>query len=256
MSPHRDDAAFSLGLSVCNWLASGHQVTVLNCSTVSDAPYSDVESIDANDCVSFVSAVRRREGIAWGKLAGGRIRFHSLDLQGASIRLACSSAEAQTEDIRPGNGPPARVAGALAELIRNTPANCQAIALPLAAGGHIHHRATRDAGFAAFRNEACPFALYKDLPGAARSGMAGTLPKMAENTRFELQPCIVLPEASDVSERIARKANVAERYDSQIDSDEVRPIGEFCAFYGGRERLWANSAWRDADLCRRAEKQV
>ena len=65
LSPHRDDAAFSLGLAVDSWLAAGHSVSVLNFFTQSAyAPYSDVETLHANDRVSFVSAVRRREDVA------------------------------------------------------------------------------------------------------------------------------------------------------------------------------------------------
>ena len=62
VSPHRSDAAFSLGLAVGSWLEQGHTVEVMNVFTRTEhAPYSDVDSLHPNDRMSFASAVRKRE---------------------------------------------------------------------------------------------------------------------------------------------------------------------------------------------------
>ena len=115
LSPHRDDAAFSLGLAIDTWLAAGHRVQVLNFFTQSlYAPYSDAESLHQNDRVSFVSAVRRREDIAWNKLLRDRLEFHDLDLQDAPLRLNCDLGELPTLEIRAGDRALARAAGAIA----------------------------------------------------------------------------------------------------------------------------------------------
>ena len=41
---------------------------------------------------------------------------------------------------------------------------------------------------------------------------------------------------------------MAECYDSQIDSEMVRVIGEFSRTYEGRERLWGNPAFHASAL--------
>ena len=56
-------------------------------------------------------------------------------------------------------------------------------------------------------------------------------------------------EAGDLERAVERKRRLALCYDSQIDSEVTEAIAEFCRRYGGRERLWANEAWRRAGLC-------
>ncbi len=250
VSPHRDDAAFSLGLAINGWLASGHQVTVLNCFTKSDyAPFSDVSSVHANDRLSFATAVRRREDVAWGKLAGSGLRFHDLDLLDAPLRLACPLSEIQTIDIRPGDRAVSRVAGALAKLARVAQTGGIAFAVPLAVGNHIDHRVVRRAAVETLAAMAVPVAFYEDLPYVSRPGAADTLGDLVSQSGFQLKTCYGGRQPEDIDGAVRRKARLAECYDSQIDSEEVRAIAEFSRTYGGRERLWANKAWREIDLC-------
>ena len=62
LSPHRDDAAFSLSIAITNWLTARHTVTILNVFTRSrHAPYSDAGFVHENDELSYVSAMRLRE---------------------------------------------------------------------------------------------------------------------------------------------------------------------------------------------------
>ncbi len=257
VSPHRDDAAFSLGLAIDQWLSAGHKVTVLNCFTQSDyAPFSDVSSLHANDKTSFVTAVRRREDVAWTKRAGTALQLNDLDLLDAPLRLACAVDDVLTLEIRPGDRAVARIAGALAKMARGVPAGHCAFAVPLAAGGHIDHRVARQAALDALTDPAVPLAFYEDLPYAARPGAAEMLGPLAEQLQRELEPCFPLAKPLQAEEAIRRKSKLAECYDSQIDSDEVARIAEFSAMYGGRERLWANAAWRGHDLCAREESQA
>ncbi len=257
VSPHRDDAAFSLGLSIDGWLGAGHQVTVLNCFTQSDyAPFSDVASVHANDRVSFVSAVRRREDAAWGKLVGPRLQFHDLDLLDAPLRLAIRVDEVQTASIRAGDRAVSRVAGALAKLARGVGAGGVGFALPLAVGSHIDHRVVRQAALETLAPMALPLAFYEDLPYAARAGAGETLPEDVRETGSDLQPCSSTAAPRDPDGAVRRKTAIAECYDSQIDSAEVRAIAEFSRGYGGRERLWANPAWRHTGLCNGQETQA
>ena len=62
LSPHRDDAAFSLSIAITNWLTARHSVIVLNVFTRSRyAPFSDAAFVHENDELSYVSAMRLRE---------------------------------------------------------------------------------------------------------------------------------------------------------------------------------------------------
>ncbi len=249
MSPHRDDAAFSLGLSIEHWLRAGHRVQVLNCFTLSEyAPYSDAASLHANDRRSFVSAVRRREDIAWNKLLGGRLNITDLDLLDAPLRLACGVDEVMHMEIRAGDRALARVAGALRKLAGKGEPGTTAMVLPLAVGGHIDHRITRQAALDALRETAVSLAFYEDLPYAARPETAGEARSLAETTGFDLQPAFVQDPAEIPAANVARKYRAAECYDSQIDNDVARQIAAFCEPYGGRERVWTNAVWRASAL--------
>lgn len=244
VAPHRDDAAFSLGLSIEHWLDAGHRVHVLNCISQSAfAPYSDAEALHPNDRTSFVSAVRKREDAAWNKLLGGRVRFTELDMLDAPLRLVCSVEEVFTLPIRPGDRAVARIAGAIGKMVSKGPPGDLAIVLPLAVGEHIDHRVTRRAGIEALAAGAVPVAFYEDLPYAAMQQFAGTVESHVSDTLLELQPVFAEPEPGAPEARVERKVRMAECYDSQITSAEARLIAEFSRRYGGREQLWANSAW-------------
>ena len=249
VSPHRDDAAFSLGLSIETWLRAGHRVDILNCFTQSEyAPFSDVDSLHGNDKRSFVSAVRRREDIAWNKLVGGRLKITDLDLLDAPLRLACSVDEVLTIEIRPGDRAVARVAGALRKLAEKAEPGQLALSLPLAIGDHIDHRVVHHAALEALATAAVPIAFYEDLPYAVRPGADETIEARANATGFELAPSFAQEASTAVAETLRRKHRIAEGYDSQIDNDVAWQLTSFAERYGGRERLWANAAWRASAL--------
>ncbi len=248
-SPHRDDAAFSLGLSIERWLDAGHRVDVLNCFTQSDyAPYSDVATLHKNDRMSFASAVRKREDAAWNRLLGGRLRFNDLDLLDAPLRLGCALEEVLTVEIRLGDRARARVTGAIAKLARGAAPETMAFVLPLAIGNHIDHRIVRQAGLEALVASPLPVAFYEDLPYAARPEAMGELKRHADAVGLSLQAGFVSAAASDVEAARVRKLRLAECYDSQIDSELARNTATFCERYAGRERVWATPAWLASPL--------
>ena len=245
VSPHRDDAAFSLGLSVERWLSSGHTVQVLNCFTQSEyAPYSDAESLHSNDRRSFVSALRKREDVAWNKMLGGRLQITDLDLLDAPLRLACGVDEVLALEIRPGDRAVSRVAGAIAKAARNG----AALAIPLAIGGHFDHRVTHQAALEALQTSSAAFAFYEDLPYAARPGAAEEIAILAGRAGLDLQPSFVAEPSPEPQARRDRKYRAIQCYDSQVDSVVAAQIAEFSTRYDGRERLWANPAWCAAGL--------
>ena len=248
-SPHRDDAAFSVGLSIETWLEAGHTVHVLNCFTQSAyAPFSDADSLHPNDRVSFVSAVRKREDTVWAKLLGGKLLITDLDLLDAPLRLACGADEVLSMPIRPGDRAVARIAGAVAKLARTASAAELALVLPLAIGGHIDHMVTRQAGLDMLAGSPLPIAFFEDLPYAARPGAMEGIGAEAESTGFAPKPSFASEPQTDGTAAAGRKRRMAEAYDSQIDSEVAGQIADFSRGYQGRERLWCNRAWRTSVL--------
>ena len=102
VSPHRDDAAFSVGLAIDAWLAARQAVDVLCCFTrSSSAPFSDADSLHPNDRLSYVTAVRAREDLAWSKMYRGALSLTDLRLKDAPIRFRCPEDEVLGRSVAP-----------------------------------------------------------------------------------------------------------------------------------------------------------
>ena len=252
VSPHRADAAFSLGLSIEHWLGAGHAVQVVNCFTRSEyAPFSDVGSLHPHDRASFASAVRRKEDVAWSKQMKGKFSIQDLDMMDAPLRLACGVDEVATVEIRPGDRAVARVTGAIEKAARGAQEVNAALAIPLSVGEHIDHRVVYRAAIGVLQTATLPFAFYEDLPYSARPGQEGAPETKAAEAGLDLQPAFAVAALKDPEIAVKRKRRVAECYDSQVDSAEVEQIAEFSLRYAGRERVWGSPAWLESALCTR-----
>jgi LmbE family N-acetylglucosaminyl deacetylase len=240
LSPHRDDAAFSLSLAIEFWLSLGHTVTVVNCFTRSEyAPYSDVESIHSNDRRSYVTALRLREDEAWCRHYGKGLTHVDLNLKDAPLRLACTAEQVCSLPVNPSEKAFSKIRAAL------EPLTSHLFVLPLALGAHVDHLTARDAAISSnIMQGACAF--YEDLPYAARPDVAETIADIA-HTLGSLSPMFPQPEQDPLLAE-QRKRRLALCYDSQIDDDVTHQIASFSRRYGGRERLWANSLWRTSAL--------
>lgn len=247
VSPHRGDAAFALGLSVEAWLAQGHAVEVVSCFTRSEfAPYSDVGSVHANDRVSFVTAVRKREDEAWRKQYGvAKLTLTDLNLKDAPIRLHCAAEEVfgRATDVSE------KVVSKIRRALELSKAG--AIVLPLGLSGHVDHVSARDAALSAQMSAGLPMAFYEELPYAASAGAEGAIEaavhELSLTLQTELQPAFAsgLRQAeAEMEEVVQRRRRSAWCYDSQIDESVTTEIAEFCRRCQGRERVWVNAAWR------------
>ena len=246
VSPHRGDAAFALALSVEAWLEQGHAVEVVSCFTRSEfAPYSDVGSVHANDRVSFVTAVRKREDEAWRKRFGvAKLTITDLNLKDAPIRLHCPPQEVF--------GRPADVSEKVLSKIRRAldGSKAGAVVLPLALSGHVDYVSARDAVLSVLPTD-FPLAFYEELPFAAAAGAEGAIETVVHALSLTLQSELQSAFASEcqqtdtaIADAVQRRRRAAWCYDSQIDEGATTEIAEFCLRYQGRERLWANAAWR------------
>ncbi len=246
VSPHRGDAAFALDLTVAAWLEQGHAIEVMSCFTRSEfAPYSDVRSVHANDRVSFVTAVRKREEEAWRKRFGAaKLAITDLNVKDAPIRLHCSPEEVF--------GRPADVSEKVLSKVRRAleGSKAGAVVLPLGLSGHVDHVSARDAALSVLALADLPTAFYEELPDAAAAGAEGAIEgavhALSLSLQCELQPVYATEprQTNDaIVEAVQSKRRAAWCYDSQIDEAVTTQIAEFCQRYQGRERLWVNAAW-------------
>lgn len=237
LSPHRDDAAFSLGLSIGAWLRDGHTVTILNVFTRSlYAPYSDAESVHENDRLSYVSAMRKKEDEAFLRTVPGATMI-DLNIKDAPLRLHCSADIVCDMPVDPADGAFSKIAKALT---RHASAPNTAIVLPLALGHHVDHRVARDASLELSANMPCAF--YEDLPYATRDGVSIDLQRFREDVdakyHEQLSPVVCYHTSS-----IAWKRKVALGYSSQIGEDIAELVSNFAHRYHGNERIWANDSF-------------
>jgi LmbE family N-acetylglucosaminyl deacetylase len=241
LSPHRNDAAFSLSLAISVWLERGHAVEVVNCFTRSEyAPFSDVDSVHANDRMTYVTAVRSKEDESWRKQFGAATKRLSLkDLNGKDgpLRMHCALEELTSVAVNPADKAMAKIQKAVE--------GAGAVVLPLALGGHVDHRTAREAALAVM-GSAVPCAFYEDLPYALEMAEE-KIAQAAAGVGAELVP-VFTGEVQDIGAAIGRKRRLALCYDSQIEDATAERMAKLCAQCGGRERLWANPAWRASGL--------
>ncbi len=252
LGPHRGDAAFSLAVSMGNWLAAGHRVTILNVFSRSlYAPYSDAEFVHENDRLSYVSAMRRREDEHFlqqmtrdlSKAAKANLQMVDLNLKDAPLRLRCAQEDVCDLEVNPEDPAIGKLRKALDQRI--AAGDVEALVLPLALGEHVDHLTVRAAALPLTTE--LPSAFYEDLPYAATHPSAATdLQALREETGArllgELRP--VLNQRSGSGWDWKRRLILG--YASQIDDDEAAGVGEFAARYeGGGERLWVNErGWK------------
>ena len=250
LSPHRDDAAFSLGLAMKGWLAAGHCVTVLSVFTRSlSAPYSDADTVHPNDLLSYVSAMRRREDAEFLKLMPG-LQMVDLNLKDAALRLRCTAEELHTLQPTAEDTAIPKIQKALSKLA--TQSGIDAILLPLAIGHHVDHLVVRDAALTFAATHA--FGFYEDLSDALESGIEIEHAALTELSAIQelnlfteaLSPIIL--SADESVDAAASKSRIISVYASQIDAETVNDISQFTTNYKGGERVWANPAWLALDL--------
>lgn len=240
LSPHRNDAAFSLSIAIHNWLAARHSITILNIFTRSrHAPYSDAAFVHDNDQLSYVSAMRLREDelflrrITQDLPKGLKSHIHMLDLnlKDAPIRLRIAPEDACTTTHSSSDPAIEKIRRAISRQIEA--GAMQALVIPAALGNHVDHLTVREA--ASLFTASAPAAFYEDLPYAANTADANTL---CFATEERLTPVISRADAG-----IDRKLSLILGYASQVDSETASLISHFAARYNEGERLWANQAW-------------
>ncbi len=224
LSPHRDDAAFSLYLSLSRWSSLGLKLNVVNFFTVS-AYAPRATSQDA----PTVSALRSKEDRRVLRLISRDIKVQSLDLLDAPLRLGigvnsvCQIEAGETQLLE---------ANRLALVIRRYYGRSLVLA-PLALGNHVDHLTVNTA--AVINSSVSRLGFYEDLPYATwttEASIRERVSNMEEKTRVLLKPTIIRVQNS-----APRKLRVISYYHSQITRGEAATIARFSMKYAG-ERIW------------------
>jgi LmbE family N-acetylglucosaminyl deacetylase len=238
VSPHGEDAGLSLGLAIGVWLQQGHAVEVVSCFTRSEhAPFSDADSVHANDRMSFVTALRRREAEDWRRqYRSAKLTITDLNLKDARLRLHCAAEDVTSIAVNEADKAFAKIHTALER------SRAGAVVFPLALGGHADHRTAMLAAAAPVGTMAVAF--YEDLPdaAAAEAAIEEQTRTVAEAMSTQLVP-VFAGDPVDVSAAETSKRRQALCFVSQLEDAQVELVAGFCTGYGGRERLWANPAW-------------
>ncbi len=240
LSPHRDDAAFSLSLSIGHWLSAGHSVTLLNVFTRSlYAPYSDAETKPEGGRLDYVSALRKREDEKFLAAVGGGIKMVDLDVVDAPIRLKCDASIVCDMDVVADDPAIPQIEAGLAKLLHGDDV---ALVLPLGLGHHVDHRTARDASLEMSTKVPCAF--YEELPYAMRDGVRIDLSRFREDASTRLHEALYPVQCHGTHTRPTEfKRRIALGYESQIDAELADSIANFSHRYHGAERMWANEAW-------------
>lgn len=220
LSPHRDDAVFSLFFALCEWSAGGVRLKVTNFFTHSAyAPHTHVSDAGA------ITAIRKREDRSALAKISHRIRVRDCGLIDAPLRLGIPASrvfytEANERDIE-------SVAGSM----RGT-ANGLTL-VPLGLGGHVDHITVRRA--ATLATPANQLAFYEDLPYAmwSEAQLHGILAEIQRILGRRLSPRILRSRCSVFEKRAA-----AARYRSQITAEEANAMAAWSRRYGVGERIW------------------
>lgn len=226
LSPHRDDAAFSLYVCLSRWRKAPVRLTVLNFFT--ESAYAPRALPISRDCVS---AARAREDRHAVRAIDPRIQIKSAGLLDAPLRLGIEAGAVCRPEVRAYDD--SLDLGTLRRVIRARIITGLVIA-PLGLGNHVDHVLVNKAA-----SETLPgkrLAYYEDLPYASWTSQTELMQRVSEcerRTRIGLKPIIVRAEHA-----VWRKREVGAHYQSQITPTEAAQIARYAARYGGGERIW------------------
>lgn len=231
LSPHQDDAAFSLGLSLLRWSSLPVITRVVNVFTVSNyAPNA------GSDDRSTITSLRRREDRRALRLVHGGIKIESLNLLDAPIRLGINADSVCLMEARPTE------VESLAIRIRKYFRKGLVLA-PLGLGNHVDHLTLRAAAITNSPGDALAF--YEDLPYAKWAPAMAIDQRVSDSqhqTGVPLKPAIIR-----TGDSIARKRRVISNYHSQVSWHMASMIARFAIQYRGAERIWIpkhGSRWK------------
>ncbi len=223
LSPHRDDAAFSLFCALVRWQRLPVEIRVINFFTESAyAPHA--ERPDA-----MASSIRKREDRAVLQRIGRTIRVTDLGLLDAPLRLgigALAVCNPETAGLLR--------EGLVADLVRRIRSLGPSLILaPLGVGGHVDHRAVHRAALRAGGRFRLGF--YEDLPYRTWTSAEDVSYRVRAAER-EIDTPLKAVSADDRHAAL-QKRWLIRRYKSQITGEEALAMAQWTREHRG-ETLW------------------
>jgi LmbE family N-acetylglucosaminyl deacetylase len=222
ISPHIDDACFSLGLTIEMYNSLGDQIRIVNCFTVSNFTINknifDVEQ---------VTAIRKGEDQKLARQFKGLI-FENLGLLDAPLRK---------ELIRqklPLNVNNQLLVLKIADFIISSIPTGSSLFCPLSIGNHIDHLICMEAAILVSRKNLYVVSFYEDLPYTSRC----TAEEISKKILY-IQDCTGMQLISDLIsvKNYSTKEKMLQCYSSQLDGRINDEIMGYTAIHGG-ERIW------------------
>lgn len=226
LSPHRDDAVFSLAVSIRGW-SNYATITVVNFFTTSSyAPHAASE----DRSLANLSRLRRLEDrLAIRKLSPG-IRVIDEGLLDAPVRLRTETAAVSGPDaVASKSSDIQSVAVKLRALKR-----FDCVVAPLGLGNHVDHRTVRQAALEVFAPSKLAF--YEDLPYATwtpKAEIRRVIDVISRTTGRALLSHIVHGRLS-----MRAKQLLCSLYATQITTNDAFKMARFGARHRGGERVW------------------
>ena len=220
LSPHIDDAAYGLTLSISRFLNAGIDVTIINCFTVTQWTIRFVSKEQ-----EVISRLRKQEDADYNKLLGDKINIINLDITDAPLRKGYIF---QYKPLEPCEW---EVVDEIKDYLKK---HVDGLLLcPLAVGDHIDHVICREAVVHLYNKLQVLF--FEDLPYTQRINEE-QLKEHIEKLEEQLQRKLV-HFTNRIEETSVDKAQAIKVYDTQLN-DEIcnEIIGHMHALNG--ERLW------------------
>lgn len=231
LSPHRDDAAFSCGLTLGALLGNRHTVTIVNVCTISRyAPYVAERT---EELTQLTTAIRRREDEDFVETlcrtsAPESRQVELIDLEWKDVPIRWGIEDQQV--VAALDLPPEEVHKLRESFC--TLAEYDIVLVPMALGGHIDHRLVLQAAIQAFPVSSLVF--YEDLPYACRMSAEQRVSTGLEVDVSRLE--VWLPPSGSV---IGLKKTYALCYPSQIAGDVADEMERYALEHSGKERFVA-----------------
>lgn len=235
VSPHQDDAAFSIGTTLEALAQAEWRICVRNVFSISQYALT----LPASASVDEVCRIRADEDRAFADhLAGRRITIESLNRLDAPLREPYKNLRTKL----PLTERESREATYVADQLRTaSDFQTSAVLLPLALGDHVDHRIVHEAGRRAASCNAL-LGFYEDLPYAgwlSLESIQSTVVSIAASFDVELIPVLC---GHGGAAQVERKEFLARLYRSQLQPMILDPILNHASRMQGCERLWVTAS--------------
>lgn len=223
ISPHIDDAAFSLGLLIDKVLKHGDELIIVNCFSISDFTLDK----RCNE-VDKVTALRKMEDRILNQLFRNQIKFEYLDMFDAPVRnRGVYFDEALTaEDY-------SVIEQLTFNLLKVLPTSAQ-VYTPLSVGNHIDHVICLESVISLSLTGQYRLNFYEDLPYSqwvSKEVIHEKVKVIEQKTNTTLSPQLITFEDIEV------KSKFVNCYASQINDRMINDIMRYATNLRG-ERTW------------------